>query len=128
MPKWNRNIGIVLILTGVIFCISFAHAEGFKQDEGTNHLFVTEDIYFKAGSYAILPEAEEILKRKAAWLRAHPKAIVVIEGHTDSRNSREANLAFGEWRAGAVKTYLMRMGIDGARLRAPVLRIGACIS
>jgi peptidoglycan-associated lipoprotein len=80
--------------------------------------FMYEDIYFKKGSYALTPEAEEILSRKADWLHKHPEIKVVIEGHTDERGSKEYNIAFGDRRAGAVKSFLIKKGIARERLTA----------
>ena len=75
-----------------------------------------EDIYFKKGSYALDAEAQEILKRKAEWLRNNPTVSVVIEGHTDEPGSKEDNLALGDRRAGAVKTFFLNEGIATERL------------
>lgn len=78
--------------------------------------FMYEDVYFKKGSYALTPEAREILTRKAEWLRNHPDINVIIEGHTDERGSKEYNLAFGDRRAGEVKEFLLKQGIATERL------------
>ena len=78
--------------------------------------FVYEDIYFKRGSYRLQPEARSILKRKAEFLKKYPEISVIIEGHTDERGSRETNIAFGDRRAGAVKSFLIREGIERYRL------------
>ena len=51
----------------------------------------------------------EILK-KNAW-------VVTIEGHCDERGTAEYNLALGERRAAAVKTYMVSLGIAPDRLR-----------
>ena len=80
--------------------------------------FMYEDVYFKKGSYALTPEAKELLIRKAEWLHKHPEINVVIEGHTDERGSKEFNIAFGDRRAGAVKSFLIKQGIDRERLNA----------
>ena len=80
--------------------------------------FMYEDVYFKRGSYALTPEAKELLIRKAEWLHKHPEINVVIEGHTDERGSKEFNIAFGDRRAGAVKSFLIKQGIDRERLNA----------
>jgi peptidoglycan-associated lipoprotein len=77
---------------------------------------VYEDIYFKRGSYRLQPEARSILKRKAEFLKKYPEISVIIEGHTDERGSRETNIAFGDRRAGAVKSFLIREGIERVRL------------
>ena len=78
--------------------------------------FQTEDIYFKKGSYQLQPQARTILYRKAEFLKTYPDVVVIIEGHTDERGTREANIAFGDHRAGAVKSFLIREGIARERL------------
>ena len=80
--------------------------------------FMYEDVYFKKGSYALTTEAKELLIRKAEWLHKHSEINVVIEGHTDERGSKEFNIAFGDRRAGAVKSFLIKQGIDRERLNA----------
>jgi peptidoglycan-associated lipoprotein len=77
-----------------------------------------QDIYFQKGSYRLQPEARTILYRKAAFLKKYPDVSVIIEGHTNERGSRETNIAFGDRRAGAVKSFLIREGIDRSRLIA----------
>jgi len=118
MQTKAKVIRVISVMVGLILTVAIAVAESQNQDESAGSRLMSEDIYFKYRDYAISPEAAENLKRKAVWLREHPDAIVIIEGHTDLRNGREANLAFGERRAGSVKSYLMRLGIDGARLKA----------
>ncbi|MGD8882010.1 MAG: OmpA family protein [Desulfobacterales bacterium] len=78
--------------------------------------FMYEDIYFKKGSYRLQSEARLSLKRKAEFLKKYPEVLVIIEGHTDERGSREKNIAFGDRRAGAVKSFLIREGIERYRL------------
>jgi peptidoglycan-associated lipoprotein len=87
-----------------------------KEFRAAKIKFVYEDVYFKKGSYHLQPEAREILKRKAAFLKKYPQVSVVIEGHTDERGSKETNIAFGDRRAGAVKSFLIREGIERDRL------------
>ena len=77
-----------------------------------------EDIYFQKGSYRLQPEARTILYRKAEFLKKYPDVSVIIEGHTNERGSRETNIAFGDRRAGAVKSFLIKEGIDRERLIA----------
>ena len=80
--------------------------------------FMYEDVYFEKGSYALTPEAKELLIRKAEWLHNNPEINVIIEGHTDERGSKEYNIAFGDRRAGAVKSFLIKQGIASQRLNA----------
>ena len=52
----------------------------------------------------------EIMKKYPAW-------VVTVEGHCDERGTAEYNLALGERRAVAVKTYLVALGVAPDRLR-----------
>lgn len=80
--------------------------------------FMYEDVYFNKGRYNLSPEAQEILKRKATWLMENPDLHVIIEGHTNNRGSKEYNFALGDRRAGAVKSFLIRQGVESSRLIA----------
>ena len=53
----------------------------------------------------------------AAVLKKYPTWVVTIEGHCDERGTAEYNLALGERRALAVKTYLVSLGIPPDRVR-----------
>ena len=75
-----------------------------------------EDVYFEKGRYRLQPEAQEILKRKAQFLKKYPEISVILEGHTDEGGSKETNLALGDRRAGEVKSFLIREGIETERL------------
>lgn len=80
--------------------------------------FIYEDIYFNRGSTRLDSAAQNLLDKKASWLRTNPGVKVVIEGHTDFKGSKEYNLALGDRRSGAVKSYLMRQGVARERLVA----------
>jgi peptidoglycan-associated lipoprotein len=51
-------------------------------------------------------------------LKKYPQWVVTIEGHCDERGTAEYNLALGERRAVAVRTYLVALGIAPDRLRS----------
>ena len=78
--------------------------------------FMYEDVYFEKGRYRLQPAAQAILKRKAEFLKKYPEISVIIEGHTDEGGSKETNLALGDRRAGEVKSFLIREGIETERL------------
>ena len=80
-------------------------------------VFDDEDIYFDFDSIQLTPQAQEILTKKAKWLRDNPAATVTIEGHCDNRGTNEYNLALGEGRAQSAKTFLMDLGVDVSKLR-----------
>lgn len=76
----------------------------------------SEDIHFEYDRAAI--QASEIpkLERFVRWLREHPEARIVIEGHCDDRGSEDYNIALGDSRASSVRTYLTDAGISRDRL------------
>jgi len=80
--------------------------------------FMYEDVYFEKGRYRLQPEARTILSRKAEFLKKYPQISVMIEGHTDEGGSKESNFALGDRRAGEVKSFLIREGIETQRLIA----------
>jgi peptidoglycan-associated lipoprotein len=80
--------------------------------------FMYEDIYFEKGSYKLKPEARELLKSKALWLKKNLDLKVIIEGHTDEAGSKEYNFALGDQRAGAVKSFLIGQDVQSWRLIA----------
>lgn len=83
-----------------------------------NELFTKEvrDAYFDFNKADIRAEARDALTKTADFLRNYPQIRVTIEGHCDERGSTEYNLALGDRRAGAVKQYLVSLGISADRL------------
>jgi peptidoglycan-associated lipoprotein len=75
-----------------------------------------EDIHFEFDKSTLTPAAQDILLRKAEWLRENPNATVTIEGHADERGTNEYNLALGDRRAESAKAFLADLGIDAARM------------
>ncbi|MCU0560094.1 MAG: peptidoglycan-associated lipoprotein Pal [Desulfobacterales bacterium] len=78
--------------------------------------FENEDIFFGYDSSAITAEAQEVLRRKAAFLKANPAIRITIEGHCDERGTNEYNLALGEARAKSAKAFLVDLGISANRI------------
>lgn len=81
-------------------------------------IFMEEDIYFEKKSSSLLPAAQEILTRKAQWLKQNPQVSVIIQGHSDEPGSAEFNFALGDRRAGSAKSFLIQQDIDPSRLTA----------
>lgn len=84
--------------------------------ESARDMFENEDILFEFDSASLSVEAQEILRRKAAWLRDNPRARVTIEGHCDERGTSDYNLALGDRRAFSAKSFLVDLGIEESRL------------
>jgi len=100
-----------------------AEDEAARQEEqaarekmAARNMFINENIYFDFDKYNLLPLAQQVLQRKAEWLRNNPDVPVIIEGHCDERGTNEYNLALGDRRAESARTYLINLGIAGSRL------------
>lgn len=78
--------------------------------------FTAQDINFDFDSSALRPDAQQILKSKAALLQANPEVKAVIEGHCDDRGTEAYNMALGERRAESAKAFLVNLGISAGRL------------
>jgi peptidoglycan-associated lipoprotein len=73
-------------------------------------------IHFDFDRSDIRPREARILDANAAWLRANPRHVVLIEGHCDQRGTNEYNLALGERRAAAARDYLVARGVAANRI------------
>jgi peptidoglycan-associated lipoprotein len=73
-------------------------------------------VYFAFDKWDLSDEMRKILDGDAAWLIAHPDVTVRVEGHCDERGTAEYNLALGEWRAVAVRRYLVAQGVAAPQL------------
>ncbi len=88
-------------------------APGTVQDFQVN---VGDRVFFDYDKFEVKPAGKATLDKQAAWLKRFGQWKVVIEGHADERGTREYNLALGERRANAVKTYLVNQGIPANRV------------
>ncbi len=75
-----------------------------------------QDIHFDYDSHDLRPEDLSTLDQNAAWLKANPGMLLLIEGHTDERGTSEYNLGLGDLRASAAKQYLIGQGVPSARM------------
>jgi peptidoglycan-associated lipoprotein len=73
--------------------------------------------FFDYDSAEITASAQAALDDNAAILKKNGSWTVTIEGHTDERGTAEYNLALGERRAIAARTYLISLGVSADRLR-----------
>ena len=62
----------------------------------------------------------KILDANAAWLRAHPQQLLLIEGHCDNRGTtsrkNDFNVDLGEQRAQAAMNHLVAQGVEPSRI------------
>jgi peptidoglycan-associated lipoprotein len=76
-----------------------------------------QPVFFALDSYQVDGTGQQALNADAGILKKNGNWVITIEGHCDERGTAEYNLALGEKRALAAKTYLVSLGIPADRLR-----------
>jgi peptidoglycan-associated lipoprotein len=76
-----------------------------------------QPIFFAFDSSEVDGTGQQALNANAEILKKYPTWVITIEGHTDERGTAEYNLALGERRAVAARTYLVSLGVPADRLR-----------
>jgi len=75
------------------------------------------NLFFDLGKATLKPESAPELKRILQVMSENKALVIEISGHTDNTGSDEINNKLSLERANAVKDYLLKSGIDTARIR-----------
>ena len=92
-------------------------AAAIRSLDDLNHNSPLKPVFFTLDSSDVDDAGRETISANAEILKKNPKWVVTIEGHCDERGTAEYNLALGERRAIAVKTFLVSLGISPDRVR-----------
>lgn len=84
--------------------------------DGNNVVRASDRVFFAFDSAVLDASAQKTLDRQAQFLVKNTKVTTTVEGHCDERGTREYNLALGERRANAVKSYLVNAGVSASRV------------
>lgn len=90
-----------------------AEARQAETELGTK----VEDIHFDFDKSDIKDNAKPVLKNLYGMLSSNTKTNVVVEGNCDERGTSEYNLALGDRRASAAKSYLVSLGVPSMRIK-----------
>ncbi len=90
---------------------------GSRSLEDLNRDSPLRPIFFPLDAFELDAEARSIAGSNAEVLKRYPSWMVTVEGHCDERGTAEYNLALGERRAVAVRTYLVSIGVTPDRIR-----------
>lgn len=77
---------------------------------------IGDRVFFEFDRAELDEEDRATINRWAAWLKMHPDATVILEGHCDERGTREYNIGLGWRRANAARNYLLSLGIAAERV------------
>ena len=85
--------------------------DDINRDSPLRPLFYGLDLAeVDAAGQQVLQGNADVLKKYSSWQ-------ITVEGHCDERGTAEYNLALGERRAVAARTYLVSLGIAGDRIK-----------
>ncbi len=90
---------------------------GSKSLDDLNRDSPLKPLFFDVDSSDVNAEGQQLLQANAAVLKKYPAWQVTIEGHCDERGTAEYNLALGERRALAARTYLVSLGIPADKVK-----------
>lgn len=86
-------------------------ADQFKTPQGAL-ASVFAPVFFNTDEHTLKSQEHlSALHRAAAYLKAHPKTYVIVEGHCDERGPEAYNLALGTRRASYVRSLLIKEGV-----------------
>jgi peptidoglycan-associated lipoprotein len=70
-------------------------------------------IFFNTDDHSVRgQESQETIHKMAAYLKAHPKTYLFVEGHADERGPEAYNLSLGSRRANGVRSLLVKEGVN----------------
>jgi outer membrane protein OmpA-like peptidoglycan-associated protein len=87
-----------------------------QTDRGT--LVTFSDVLFATGRADLKSSGLVNINKLAQFLAEHPDRKAIVEGYTDSTGTESYNQSLSERRAGSVRTALVKMGVDPARIVA----------
>ena len=83
---------------------------------GTQVRDILKPVYFDFDQSAVKASERPKLQTAFEHLRSNPSDRLLVEGYCDWRGTAEYNLALGDRRANSVRTFLVNLGIDPARI------------
>lgn len=96
------------------------NADLYLQPLIDNDQIVINPIFFDFDKWNIRTDAEYELENIVDVMREHPKMVIKIESHTDSRGSDNYNLKLSDRRAKSTRDYLLSRGISADRIESAI--------
>lgn len=113
---WRADVPVAPGVTPLPIVATLSEVRAEVTATGVN---LREQVQFDFAQATIRPDSYPLLEQIAAILLLHPEiGRVEVQGHTDARGTDVYNLDLSQRRAEAVVAYLVRRGLDPARLVA----------
>jgi peptidoglycan-associated lipoprotein len=86
------------------------HSEMTKEEKAAIEAGL-QDVFFGYDLWTLSDAGMEALNLDAQWLKAHPGAVMKVEGHCDERGTADYNIVLGDKRAKTARSYLIESGV-----------------
>jgi peptidoglycan-associated lipoprotein len=93
---------------------------GSASDPTTTAFFqqaVGDRVMFEVDQSSLTAAGRTTLDGQATWLLTNVDYSAIIEGHADEQGTREYNIALGNRRADAARSYLISKGVPSSRMQ-----------
>ena len=88
------------------------------RDSARGLIVNMSDVLFDSGKYSLNPGAREKLAKVAGILLSYPSLNIAVGGYTDNVGSDDKNQRLSENRAGSVRDYLIKQGVESGSVSA----------
>jgi OOP family OmpA-OmpF porin len=89
-----------------------------KLDVAKKQIVILDKVFFDTNKATIQPVSFGLLDQVAQVLRGHSELKVEVQGHTDAQGDMAHNIQLSKERAESVRLYLIKKGVDPARMIA----------
>jgi peptidoglycan-associated lipoprotein len=107
----NKDLSTQKLTQGKAYNIDFQLGSLFKSVQ-------LDNIFYEFGKWNLTPESEGGLQALVKILRDNPNITIELSAHTDYVGNNQANAELSAKRAQSVVNYLIKAGIEAARLTA----------
>ena len=78
---------------------------------------VGDRVLFEVDQSSLTTSGRTTLDGQATWLLTNSDYTAIVEGHADEQGTREYNIALGNRRADAARSYLLSKGVPSSRMQ-----------
>lgn len=116
----NKIIALACASVFMVSCADESQDVTMHAAAGTAGDFkanIRDRVFFKFNHADVCANSKKVIAKQADWLKTYQATHATVEGHCDSRGTREFNIALGNKRAESVKKELVKLGVNVDRLK-----------
>lgn len=116
-PRFEKLVQELVIEDENLYVADPDLPDELKDSFSVLRTYVMKNIYFKRSEAVVLGESRFALNDLYRMMVNNPNEIILISGHTDNVGPEHLLIELSMDRANAIKSYLMRRGIDESRIK-----------